>query len=334
MRIAPYNPSQHHPVSKQSFGAGGSSSYGNAAPRGSSSSSAFYSNRHKHQPYQAHDFSPLSSSPTTIPTNGNPSFSTSSASNGSFKKHALIISPSSSFDDGSASTASSSSSSSYLPHHHYQHHQTQPSNNNNNRFMAQRCVALDCEMVGVGPTGSISVLARVSVVDWYGREIYDAFVHVEEKVTDYRTHISGVTEQDVKGSKALNFGLVRKQVKQLLKNKIIVGHALENDLRALKIEQDFPWYNIRDSATQYQPYMRQDQFGQMRPRRLRDLAWYNLGIVIQEEGKPHDSLEDARAAMALYRNAQPNWDYEMDCRRRTMFAGFSSPFGPPRHRSF
>jgi RNA exonuclease 4 len=127
----------------------------------------------------------------------------------------------------------------------------------------------------------------------------------------------------------MNFGVVRKQVKQLLKNKIIVGHGLENDLRALKIEQDFPWYNIRDSATQYHPYMRMDQFGQLRPRRLRDLVWYNLGIVIQQEGKPHDSLEDARAAMALYRNAQPNWDYEMDCRRRNTFASFASPSKMP-----
>ena len=195
--------------------------------------------------------------------------------------------------------------------------------------MAHRCVALDCEFVGVGLGGKLSVLARVSVVDWYGRKMFDAFVHVEERVTDYRTHVSGVTEKDLKGPKAMNFGLVRKQVKQLLKNKIIVGHGLENDLRALKIEHDFPWYNIRDSATQYQPYMRVDQFGQLRPRRLRDLVWYNLGIVIQQEGRPHDSLEDARAAMALYRNEQPNWDYEMDCRRRNAFATFASPSKMP-----
>jgi RNA exonuclease 4 len=192
-----------------------------------------------------------------------------------------------------------------------------------NHFMAHRVVALDCEMVGVGPGGRISVLARVSVVDYYGRKIFDSFVRVEERVTDYRTHVSGVTEHDLKGPKAMDFGMVRKNVKQLLKNKIIVGHGLENDLRALKIEQDHLWYNIRDSATQYQPYLRVDQYGQLKPRRLRDLAWYFLGIVIQQEGKPHDSLEDARAAMALYRHAQPNWDYEMDCRRRNAFGRFA-----------
>ncbi|KAG7365169.1 exonuclease [Nitzschia inconspicua] len=309
MRIAPYNPS----LKQNSSGSSGNGYKGRYGGRSNSnqtgSSSAFYSNHHKHQPYQMYEYQLLSSSPTTVPTN-------LTASN---TKHALIISPSSSFDDGSSTSSSSTT----------QHHNAKQSSN---RFMAHRCVALDCEMVGVGPSGNISVLARVSVVDWYGRKIYDAFVHVEEKVTDYRTHVSGVTEQDVKGSKALNFGIVRKQVKQLLKNKIIVGHGLENDLRALKIEQDFPWYNIRDSATQYQPYLRQDQFGQWRSRRLRDLAWYHLGIVIQQEGKPHDSVEDARAAMALYRHAQPNWDYEMDCRRRNMFAGIS--FGSPKHMTF
>jgi DNA polymerase III epsilon subunit-like protein len=317
MRIAPYNPPQQHPPGSGNY-KGNYHGYVGGSTNTRGNPSAFYANSHKHQPYQAYNFPPVSSSPTTVPT--------TNIVPPTNQKHALIISPSSSFDDGSTASGSSSSSTT-----HY-HHQLSPAKPHTNRFMAHRCVALDCEMVGVGPGGKISVLARVSVVDWYGRKIYDAFVHVEEKVTDYRTHVSGVTEQDVKGPKAQNFGVVRKQVKQLLKNKIIVGHGLENDLRALKIEQDFPWYNIRDSATQYQPYLRQDQFGQWRPRRLRDLAWYNLGIVIQQEGKPHDSLEDARAAMALYRHAQPIWDYEMDCRRRNMFSGIS--FGSPRQMTF
>mmetsp|Transcript_26612 Transcript_26612/g.62516 ORF Transcript_26612/g.62516 Transcript_26612/m.62516 type:complete len:267 (-) Transcript_26612:213-1013(-) len=193
------------------------------------------------------------------------------------------------------------------------------------QYVARHVVALDCEMVGVGPRGKISVLARVSVVDYYGNSLFDSFVHVEERVTDYRTHVSGVTEQELKNG--VDFGVVRKSVKQLLKNKVIVGHGLENDLRALKIEQDHTWFNIRDSATQYQPYMRLDHYGQWRPYRLRDLTWYHLGIVIQEGGKPHDSLEDARAAMALYRHAQCNWDYEIECRRRNALATYASKRG-------
>lgn len=187
-----------------------------------------------------------------------------------------------------------------------------------NPFMAQHVVGLDCEMVGVGPGGKISVLARVSLVDYFGRCLYDAFVKVEERVTDYRTHVSGVREEDLTSGQ--EFGRVRKTVKHLLRGKIVVGHGLENDLRALKIEQEHPWYTVRDSANQYQPFMRMDQYGHLRPRRLRDLVWYCLGVVIQQDNKPHCSLEDARAAMALYRHAQQNWDYEMECYQRRVFA--------------
>lgn len=37
-------------------------------------------------------------------------------------------------------------------------------------------VAMDCEMVGVGPNGTRSVLARVSIVDSEGKVILDKFL--------------------------------------------------------------------------------------------------------------------------------------------------------------
>ena len=47
-------------------------------------------------------------------------------------------------------------------------------------------------MVGVGEGGKDSVLARVSIVNHFGHCIYDTFVKPTEKVTDYRTHVSGI----------------------------------------------------------------------------------------------------------------------------------------------
>lgn len=47
-------------------------------------------------------------------------------------------------------------------------------------------VAIDCEFVGVGPGGSQSVLARVSVISGDGACLLDTFVKVREKVTDFR----------------------------------------------------------------------------------------------------------------------------------------------------
>ena len=182
-------------------------------------------------------------------------------------------------------------------------------------FMAQRIVALDCEMVGTGPGGYQSTLARVSLVDYYGRCLFDTFVRVNEEVTDYRTNISGIRDIDLKSSQAITFDQCRSHVQTLIMNKVLVGHGLVNDLNVLKIEH--PWYNIRDT-TMYEPYMKMDHHFGLRPMRLKDLAFHHLGIVIQQEGKAHDSKEDAAAAMALYRKAQTEWDFAMDCKRRSV----------------
>lgn len=47
-------------------------------------------------------------------------------------------------------------------------------------------VALDCEMVGVGPEGKRSALARVALVNQEGHVLMDMHVKPKEKVTDYR----------------------------------------------------------------------------------------------------------------------------------------------------
>lgn len=64
-----------------------------------------------------------------------------------------------------------------------------------------RAVAIDCEMVGVGPDGEESILARVSIVNHFGKCIYDKYVKPTEKVTDYRTFVSGIRPADIKDGK-------------------------------------------------------------------------------------------------------------------------------------
>jgi RNA exonuclease 4 len=154
------------------------------------------------------------------------------------------------------------------------------------------CVALDCEMVGVGSQRS-SVLARVSIVDFRGMPIFDTFVRVEEKVTDYRTFVSGVRPQDLESPHAMEYGECRRKVQRLLAGKILVGHALENDLKVLCLNH--PWDQIRDTSV-HPPFMKLDPTtGAYQARRLRDLSQSILGKVIQQN--EHDSLEDARAAL-------------------------------------
>lgn len=120
-------------------------------------------------------------------------------------------------------------------------------------------VAMDCEMVGVGLSGKTSVLARCSVVDYDGRVLYDKHVRPVEKVTDFRTHVSGIRARSLK--KAIPFAQCIKEVGKLLDGKIVVGHALKNDFSALMFTP--PKNMIRDTA-HYRPYMRRKVNGTVR----------------------------------------------------------------------
>ncbi|XP_021232380.1 interferon-stimulated 20 kDa exonuclease-like 2 isoform X2 [Numida meleagris] len=56
-------------------------------------------------------------------------------------------------------------------------------------------VAIDCEMVGTGPGGRNSDLARCSIVDYEGDVLYDRYVRPAEPIVDYRTRWSGIRKQ-------------------------------------------------------------------------------------------------------------------------------------------
>lgn len=175
-----------------------------------------------------------------------------------------------------------------------------------------RYVAIDCEMVGVGSDGSKSALARASVVDWDGKVLLDTFVRVPERVTDFRTRVSGVRPKDIKATNedAMDPDECRAAVGKLLMNKILVGHALKNDLSALMLTH--PRRDIRDTA-RYKPFMRPSGRGggKLRPRKLRDLVHENLGMRIQVEGEAHCSIDDARASMELFKVVKGRWEKEL-----------------------
>lgn len=65
-------------------------------------------------------------------------------------------------------------------------------------FSLTRALAIDCEMVGVGPKGEESVAARVSVVNQHGKCVYDKCIKPTQPVTDYRTAVSGMRPENLK----------------------------------------------------------------------------------------------------------------------------------------
>lgn len=161
-------------------------------------------------------------------------------------------------------------------------------------------LALDCEMCGT-LTGK-SACARVVLVDWKGRTVLDAYVKPHEEVTDYRTFVSGITPEDLVN--APDIDVVREQVKELIEGKILVGHGLSNDLECLGLEH--PWHLVRDTAY-YEPFMK-NHFGQMCPRKLKELSSEKLQREIQVEGQAHSPTEDAIAALDLYKSHRPRWE--------------------------
>lgn len=79
-------------------------------------------------------------------------------------------------------------------------------------------LAFDCEMVGTGPKGRISHLARCSVVSYDGDVVYDKFIKPSVPVTDYRTRWSGIRPRDLVS--AMPYAEARKEVRTWLFNGV------------------------------------------------------------------------------------------------------------------
>ena len=165
-------------------------------------------------------------------------------------------------------------------------------------------VAMDCEMVGVGGDEDRSVLARVSIVNFHGIQVYDSFVRPKEFVTDWRTHVSGVSSKNMATARA--FDDVRNEVAVLLKDKILVGHAIKHDLDVLIIGH--PKRDIRDTSR----FLGFRKYSAGKTPSLKKLAREVLGVEIQQG--QHSSIEDARATMLLFRRNKQAFDAEIASR--------------------
>jgi len=159
-------------------------------------------------------------------------------------------------------------------------------------------LAIDCEMVGVGPEGSTSALARISLVNFHGQVIMDRYVRPVERIVDYRTEYSGIRPHHMK--EAVGIREVQDELCQLLEGKILVGHSLVNDFKVLFINH--PRRMTRDTA-KYRPFR---TLSKGKTPSLKRLAQEVLSLTIQTG--EHDSVDDARVAMLLYRAHKDAWE--------------------------
>lgn len=234
------------------------------------------------------------------------------------------------------------------------------------RPQARKFVALDTEQIGISnptaytlpPTPSspaeYSLLARISLVTFTLDTLYDAFVAPTPgvQIVNYRTPHSGITPAILRHGEGATqvkpFEVVQNEVARLLEGRIVIGHAVERDLRVCGLEDVVPRSRRRDTArhgpfrtlagsaqrsrreggavqaTNLLAARANDADGssaadgsqrgekiKMKTPSLKFLAEQVLGWEIQrDEKKGHSSVEDARATMALFRAEKVGFERE------------------------
>ena len=159
-------------------------------------------------------------------------------------------------------------------------------------------IALDCEMIGNTKKKSHSYLAHVGIVDAEGNILMNDYVRpptfIPVKNLNFRTKHSGVNETYLAGP-TISFPEARAKVLGLMEGKTIVGHALNNDFIALKIDPKTLPNKILDTAEI--PVFQQLIGERLQSQSLKTLA---LGLLKKEiQTEKHNAIEDAQTAMEL-----------------------------------
>ncbi|KAG8852104.1 hypothetical protein FRB96_008905 [Tulasnella sp. 330] len=158
------------------------------------------------------------------------------------------------------------------------------------------------------------MLGRVSLIDKRGQVLYNAFVKPTSAVESYRTATTGLDASYFVD--ALPFQEVQVAVAAWLNDRIVVGYQLWLDFQVLGLSH--PAGETRDVAL-YLPFRNtldrpNDLIG------LESLIWLLMRRKIQAEYQ--DPLENARAALDLYRSEEKQWE-------RTTSAPSTGSLPPP-----
>ncbi|PWN29582.1 hypothetical protein BDZ90DRAFT_210545, partial [Jaminaea rosea] len=152
-------------------------------------------------------------------------------------------------------------------------------------------VALDCELGYT--TGGLS-LTRVTLIDQGGKAIYDSLCRPRTTLVDTNLQFSGVTTAQLQDPTIPSLPVIRQTLTHYISpTTLLVGHGLENDLRALRLLHPL----LCDTALLFPHPIKGFPYRQ----KLKDLAYRLLGRTIQAgmSTDGHSSLEDAKASLDL-----------------------------------
>jgi len=132
------------------------------------------------------------------------------------------------------------------------------------------------------------------VVDSIGEPVFDELVKMDDQVeiVDLNTRFSGIKSLE---TAVLDLKSIRRALDSYISSgTILIGHALENDLKTLRMIH----HRCVDTAIIFPHKM-----GRPYRRALKDLVREHLGIMIQTGGatEGHSSVEDSRATLDLVR---------------------------------
>lgn len=158
-----------------------------------------------------------------------------------------------------------------------------------------QAIAVDCEMCEtqdpVSGCKDPRALCRISIVDAENGEVLlDSLVKPNWPVVNYRTFVNGITEEHLESVK---FTLRHAQAFLLAlcsQETVMIGHALQNDLAAMRLEH----YCVVDSINLYDAVDNPEASVS-----LRDLA---STVLKQTMPDVHDSVNDARTALACIKH--------------------------------
>ena len=159
-------------------------------------------------------------------------------------------------------------------------------------------VALDCEMV---ETRNGSALAQCSIVSYDGEVLFHEYVRPVELIVDYRTRWSGILPHHMKCALPHDEAVTR--IIEILSGKICIGHDLWQDFSVIGLTYQKSF--TRDTV-RFKPLRTLAGLAANQNPSLRNLALHLLNRRIQIGS--HDSLEDARTALDLYRKYEHLWE--------------------------